>query len=267
MSFQNIKLIIKDQVAFVVLHRPEKMNALNFQMFKELDSAYRILKSDRTLRAVVITGEGEHFCSGLDIKSVMASKVSALKLLWKWLPGNANLAQRVSINWQRLPVPVIAKISGHCYGGGMQIALGADFRIVSPDSDFSIMESKWGLMPDMAGLANLRHIMPKDKAMKLTMTSEIIDANKALEYGLVSQVTADVESEVTKLIGQFRTRSPDALAGIKKGYYRNWSASVRSLLRRETWYQIKLLLGGNQRRAVYRQTMDKSAPYHHRRFK
>ncbi|MBM7073521.1 crotonase/enoyl-CoA hydratase family protein [Shewanella sp. 202IG2-18] len=267
MSFQNIKLFIEDQVAFVVLHRPEKMNALNFQMFKELDSAYRRLKDDRTLRAVVITGKGEHFCSGLDIKSVMASKVSALRLLWKWLPGNANLAQRVSINWQRLPVPVIAQISGHCYGGGMQIALGADFRIVSPDSDFSIMESKWGLMPDMAGLANLRHIMPKDKAMKLTMTSEIIDANKALEYGLVTQVTADIESEVAKLIEQLRTRSPDALAGIKKSYHRNWSASVQSLLRRETWYQIKLLLGGNQRRAVYRQTMDKSAPYHHRRFK
>ena len=267
MSFQFVELDQRNGVAYLTLNRPEKMNALNIEIFQELDRAYKSLKKDRTLRAVVIKAQGEHFCSGLDIKSVMLSPVSGLKLLWKWLPGNANLAQRVSINWQRLPVPVICVIKGHCLGGGMQIALGADFRIADTGSDFSIMETKWGLLPDMAGLSNLRNIMAKDLAMQLTMTSEVIDAETALKYGLITQVTDDCEQATNALLGKLLDRSPDALAAVKLSYHRNWSSRIRTLLCRESWYQIKLLLGKNQRRAVQRQTSERPKPFFPRRFK
>ena len=267
MSYQFIEFELQQDVAYVTLSRQQKMNALNIGMFQELDRVYKQLKKDNTLRAVVIQGKGEHFCSGLDIKSVMKSPTSGLKLLWKWLPGNANLAQRVSLNWQRLSVPVICVIKGHCYGGGMQIALGCDFRIADVNSDFSIMESKWGLLPDMAGLVNLRDLMAKDLAMKLTMTSEVIDADTAFKYGLITQVTDGCEQATQTLLNQLIERSPDALAAVKHSYHRNWSASIRCLLRRETWFQIKLLLGKNQKRAVQRQTSEKPKQFFPRRFK
>ena len=267
MSYKFIDVEMKNSVAYVTLNRPEKMNALNFGMFIELDSVFNLLRRNNVLRAIVIQGKGSHFCSGLDIQSVMKSPAYAIRLLWKWLPGNANLAQRVVMNWQRLPVPVITVIKGHCYGGGMQIALGADFRIADSGSDFSIMESKWGLLPDMAGLVNLRQLMTKDQAMKLTMTSEILDAEKALHYGLVTQVTDDCSQALTDLLEQLLDRSPDAIAAIKYSYHRSWSDKIRNLLSRETWYQIKLLMGKNQRRSVLRQTEDRNRPFFPRRFK
>ncbi len=267
MAYQYIECYQKNHVAYVILNRPQKMNSLNFVMFEELNHVYKVLKKDKNLRAIVIQGKGEHFCSGLDVKSVMKSPISAIRLLWKWLPGNANLAQRVSINWQRIPVPVIAVIKGHCYGGGLQIALGADFRIADTESDLSIMESKWGLLPDMAGLANLRHIMAKDQAMKLTMTSEVFNAELALKYGLVTDVTSNCEQALDELLERLLVHSPDALAAIKYSYHKNWGANIRRLLSRESWYQIQLLLGSNQRKSVYRQTKNNSSPFHPRKFK
>ena len=121
-----IKLEIKQQVAWVSLARPEKQNALSFAMFVELSNVIKKIKRDRSLRAVVISGEGEHFCSGLDVAAVMKKPSNIIKLLFKWLPGNQNLAQKVVLGWQDLSIPVIAKVTGHCFGGGMQIALGAD---------------------------------------------------------------------------------------------------------------------------------------------
>ncbi len=242
MSYQFIELARLEHVAYLTLNRPDKMNALNIGIFQELDRACESLSKDKALRAVVIQGKGEHFCSGLDISSVMQSPLSGLRLLRKWLPGNANLAQRVSLNWQRLAVPVICVIKGHCFGGGMQIALGADFRIADSGSDFSIMETRWGLLPDMAGLVNLRHITAKDQAMMLTMTSEVIDADTALRLGLVTQITDDCAGAAQVLLERLIDRSPDALAAVKYSYHRSWRSSVRRLLSRETWYQIRLLL-------------------------
>ncbi len=253
MNDKCVTLVKENNVAFVTLNRAEKRNALDMAMFKAIDDISRQLRKDRKIRAVVVQAKGEDFCSGLDIKSVMQKKSSALSLLAKWLPGQANLAQRVSLNWRKIPVPVIMVIQGRCWGGGLQIALGADFRFATPDASFSIMEGKWGLIPDMGGNLALRELAKKDIALKLTMTAEVIPAQTALDYGLLTGVGKQPLQMARQLIGQITDRSPDAVAAVKKLYHRNWLKADWKMLARESYYQVKILLGKNQSRAVKKQ--------------
>ena len=160
---ERIRLKIEDGVASVRLARPDKRNALDLDMFEAIARTQRQLARERRLSVVILSGEGPDFCSGLDVKAVMGDSSAAVRLLFKWLPGQANLAQRVSVGWRRLPVPVIAAIHGRCWGGGLQIALGADFRVVHPEASLSVMEGRWGLIPDMGGTLALRDILPRDQ--------------------------------------------------------------------------------------------------------
>ncbi|ABZ78334.1 Enoyl-CoA hydratase/isomerase [Shewanella halifaxensis HAW-EB4] len=264
MTYDLVRVVKKNGIAYVSLNRPEKYNALNCRLFCEIEHCIKTLSKDRTLTAVVLFGEGGNFSSGLDVKSVMSSPLDAVKLLFKFLPGNANLAQRVSIGWRRLPVPVIAVLEGVCYGGGMQIVLGADFRIADPDCKMSIMEAKWGLVPDMAGLVGLRELMPKDQALMLTMSADVLTAEQALAANLVTSVEAEPLAAATALATKLSQTSPDANAAIKRSINNNWSASIRQLLRRESWYQIRLLLGKNRMIAALRQGKDPDKRYRNR---
>lgn len=248
-----VTLFIENNVAIVTFNRAEKRNALDMAMFKTIDDISRQLKRNRKIRAVIVQAKGEDFCSGLDIKSVMSKKSSVLSLLGKWLPGQANLAQRVSYNWRKIPVPVIMVIQGRCWGGGLQIALGADFRFVTSDASFSIMEGKWGLIPDMGANLALREIVAKDIALKLAMTAEIISAQTALDYGLVTHVSDEPLQQAMHLVEQITDRSPDAVAAVKKLYQQNWLKAEWRMLAKESYYQVKILLGKNQNKAVKKQ--------------
>ena len=264
MSSKLVSVRQEAGIAYVSLNRPEKYNALNYELFKQIDRCICTLKKDKSLRAVILFGEGGSFCSGLDVKSVSRSPVDAVKLLFKWLPGNANLAQRVSIGWRRLPVPVIAVLEGVCYGGGMQIALGADFRIAGPECKLSIMEARWGLVPDMAGFVGLRELMPRDQALKLTMTAEILTAEQALSYNLLTAVEADPMASAITLAQQLKQTSPDANAAIKQSIQKSWTAPIRQLLRRESCYQVRLLAGKNRVIAAIRQSKNSAKEYKNR---
>lgn len=264
MSTQCIKVTINDDIAYVQLNRPEKMNAINYLMFSELDRTIKKIQKNRAIRVVILSGAGGNFSSGLDVKSVMSAPMQAVKLLFKWLPGNANLAQRVSLGWQRLPVPVIAVLDGCCFGGGMQIALGADIRIATNDCQLSIMEAKWGLVPDMAGLVSLRQIMPKDQAMLLSLTAKVLSGEQALALGLVTQLSEQPMAAAEQLARELIKTSPDATAAIKLSINASWTASIRSLLSRESLSQIRLLLGKNRSIAALRQLKDPEKPYQNR---
>lgn len=253
MSEKCVTLSIEDNIAFVTLNRAEKRNALDMTMFKTIDGISRQLRKNRKIRAVIVNANGEDFCSGLDVKSVLSQKSSAMSLLAKWLPGQANLAQRVSFNWRRIPAPVIMVIQGRCWGGGLQIALGADFRIASPEASFSIMEGKWGLIPDMGGNLVLRELVSKDIALKLTMTAEVVSAQQALDYGLLTQLSDEPLQQAKELVAQIVERSPDAVAAVKKLYHQNWFKADWVMLAKESYYQVKILLGKNQKRAVKKQ--------------
>lgn len=250
---QRIGLRVEDGIAFVTLNRANKRNALDMPMFNAIDDVSRKLRSDVSIRAVIVNGGGEDFCSGLDVKSMMKSRSAAAALLAKWLPGQSNRAQRVSTNWRKIPAPVIMAIHGRCWGGGLQIALGADFRIAAPNTTLSVMEGKWGLIPDMGGNLALREIVSKDIALKLTMTAEVVNAEQALDVGLITAIAADPLDEAQKLARQIIERSPDAVAAAKKLYHRNWFRSERSMLARETLFQIRILAGKNRLRAARKQ--------------
>ncbi|QDE32638.1 crotonase/enoyl-CoA hydratase family protein [Shewanella polaris] len=264
METELIKFTVDNGIAHVCLNRPSKINALNVEMFTEIDRVIKQIHVNKHINAVILSGADGNFCSGLDVKSVANSPINALKLLFKWLPGNANLAQRVSLGWQRLPIPVIAVLEGCCYGGGTQIALGADIRIATPSCKLSIMEAKWGLVPDMAGLVALRQIMSKDKALMLTYTADILTAEHALELGLVTEISETAYERATVLAQKIIRTSPDANAAIKRSINQNWTASVRSLLARESLSQVRLLLGKNRVIATIRQTKNPDKAYRSR---
>ncbi|TRX55878.1 crotonase/enoyl-CoA hydratase family protein [Thalassomonas sp. M1454] len=255
-----VTVSIENNIALVTLNKAEKRNALDIPMFKALDKVSKELKQNRAIRAVIVNAKGEDFCSGLDIKSVLSNKSSALSLLFKWLPGQANLAQRVSYNWRKIPVPVIMAIHGRCWGGGLQIALGADFRIAHEQASFSVMEGKWGLIPDMAGNLVLREILAKDIALKLTMTAEIISAKQALNYGLITELSDEPLQSAYDLAKQVSERSPDSVAAVKKLFHNNWFKADWVMLAKESYYQIKILLTKNQKIAVKKQLKPEQAP-------
>jgi len=258
---KRVSLIIKNNIAYVELSRPEKHNALDMAMFKQIVDVQKQIKKQPSVRVVIVSGQGESFCSGLDVKSVLSNPVSGLKLLFKWLPGNANLAQKVSVGWRRLKVPVIMVLHGKCWGGGMQIALGGDFRIAAPQTSLSIMEAKWGLIPDMGGTLALRECMSADQAKRLAMTANVIEATDAQAVGLISQVAEQPLDAANLLAEQLINRSPDVVNKIKSFYSPLSYWQERRLLSQETMGQIKILMGKNQRIAVVRETKKVDKPY------
>lgn len=249
----RVLLTIEDQVARVKLDREQKHNALDLEMFQAIAIAQHAVAKNRSIRAVVLTGSGVDFCTGLDIKALMKNRNGMFKLLWKWLPWRANLAQKVSVGWRSLPVPVFAAIHGRCWGGGLQIALGADFRFIQPGASLSIMEARWGLIPDMGGTLALRELLERDQAMWLAMSAEEFSGNRAAELGLATALAEDPEATSMEAARQLADRSPDAVSAVKRLYRKSWNGGTGLALARESWYQIRVLRGKNQRIAVRRQ--------------
>jgi len=261
MSNERVVYTIEEGIAWVKLNRPEKHNAIDMAMFIGIDKTIRELAKNRSVRVVIVSGEGPSFCSGLDVKSVLTNKSNALKLLWKWLPGNPNLAQRVAIGWRRLKVPVIMALHGNCWGGGMQIALGGDFRIASPDCSLAIMEAKWGLIPDMGGTPGLMENVSADHAMKLAMTAVPIQAAEAKQIGLITELSEDPLKAAAGLAEQLKDRSPDTNRIVKSLYQKVWSRGDRRIIAGETLNQIKILMGKNQPIATKRSLGHKDIQY------
>lgn len=257
---ERVAISVENGIARVRLMRADKRNALDLGMFQAIARAQRQVRAQAGLRVVVLEGDGEDFCSGLDVQSMMSNRSGMLRLLWKWLPWRANLAQQVSVGWRRLPVPVIAAVQGRCWGGGLQIALGADFRIAHPDASLSIMEGKWGLVPDMGGTLALRELCRQDQAMRLAMTADIVDGTTALGIGLVTALSNEPQVTAMEWASVLTQRSPDAIAGVKKLYRRSWHGREGDALARETLYQIRILTSPNQAIAVRRQ-LGQDIPY------
>ncbi|NVK88382.1 MAG: crotonase/enoyl-CoA hydratase family protein [Gammaproteobacteria bacterium] len=259
--YQRVVLNIHDGIAYVKLSRADKHNALDLTMFRAIVKAQQTIAKNPNVRVVIVHGAGESFCSGLDVRSVLANPLTGLKLLFKWLPGNANLAQQVSVGWRRLKVPVIMVLHGNCWGGGMQIALGGDFRIAANNTSLSIMEARWGLIPDMGGTVALRENLAADHAKRLAMTAQTITAEQAQAINLVT-VIADNPMQVAKeMADSIINRSPDAIREIKRLCQSISYWQERKILAAETIKQLKILLGKNQKIAVKREQKNANIPY------
>ena len=208
-------------------------------------STARELARDRTLRGVVLGGEGESFCAGLDFATVLADPPRVARAFVPRPWRGTNLFQEACWAWRRVPVPVVAAVHGHCYGGGLQIALAADLRMTTPDAQWSVMEARWGLVPDMGGVQALSQQVRLDVAKRLAMTGEVVSGERAVELGLASEAHEEPFVAATRFLEQVATRSPDAVAATKRLFGRTWSAGDRRTFARERLEQARLLATRN----------------------
>jgi enoyl-CoA hydratase/carnithine racemase len=236
-------------IAHVRLARPEKLNALTLQTLAELVATARQLRRDRTLRAVVLSGDGDSFCAGLDFGSVLKTPAGIVGAFVPRPWRGTNTFQEACWAWRRLPVPVIVAVHGHCYGGGLQIALAADFRIATPDSRWSVLEGRWGIIPDMTGVRSLAELVGIDTAKLLTMTARTVSGKEAADLGLVTELAADPEAAAVDLARELAGRSPDALAATKRLFNETWTSSPRRTFARERIEQLALLVSANTKAA------------------
>ena len=250
MSEQRVTIEIVDHVAVVRLVRGDKHNALDAGMFTGIAGAAARIRTVTGVRAVVLCGEGPSFCSGLDIASFMSGPMSAGDLLPRDNGSIANLAQRVAYDWSLVPVPVIAAVHGACFGGGMQIALGADIRIAAPGARLAIMEIKWGLVPDMGLTQSLPRLVGSDVAKELTFTGRILSGSEAHELGLVTRVADDPFAAAHALATEIAGKSPHAIRAGKRLLNEAWNAPPAQALLLETELQIGLMGSPNQIAAV-----------------
>jgi enoyl-CoA hydratase/carnithine racemase len=257
----RVRITLTDGVADVRLTRPEKLNALDPAMFEGLVETGRSLSVDPSVRAVVLSGEGRGFCAGLDFASFMAlgSGGGGSRLLAREERSAVNAAQRAAWIWTEVPVPVIAAVHGVAYGGGLQIALAADVRVVAPDAQLSVMEIKWGLIPDMSGTQTLRRLVRLDVAKELTFTGRIVSGHEAAALGLVTRVADDPRAAALALAREIASKSPDAIRAGKQLLDRCGLLSVADGLRLEEQLQRNLIGSANQIEAV-QANVQKRAP-------
>ena len=248
----RVTVEISDHVATVTLDREEKRNAVDLLMFEELIETATTIATEPTIRAVVLTGKGEHFCAGIDISVFQGAGINAAGdgKMDPRKSSPANFFQSAAYAWRELPVPVIAALSGTVFGAGLQIAMGADIRFAANDVRMSIMEVKWGLIPDMAISTTLRHVVATDKIRELAYTGRIVDGAEAATLGLVTAIKADPLRAARALAAEIAAKSPDAIRSIKKLINESWQEDNAMALRREARLQLAVMAGANQKEAV-----------------
>jgi enoyl-CoA hydratase/carnithine racemase len=259
----RIRLSIKNGIADVRLNRADKMNALDPAMFKAIADTGARLKQDTSVRAVVLSGEGRAFCAGLDVERItaLARGESLLPFadLTRRTHGIANFVQHIVWVWREIAVPVIVAVHGVAFGGGFQLALGADLRYVAPGTRLGLIESKWGLWPDMAGTQLMRSLAREDVVRELTYTGRIFSAEEALAYGFATRLSADPLGEAIATARDIAGRSPDAIRAAKRLLNQVVAAGALSALTAETDEQRVLIGSANQIEAV-RANLDNRAP-------
>jgi enoyl-CoA hydratase/carnithine racemase len=201
MTNDRVSVTVADTIADVRLNRPDKLNALDADMFRALSETSAALAKRDDVRVVVLSGSGRAFCAGLDL-AAMAGSDPSFGVLNDRAYGIANVFQNAAWGWRSLPVPVIAALHGVVFGGGLQIALGADIRIVAPDTKLAVMEARWGLVPDMAGIALLRGLVRDDVARELTYTARQFSGAEAVTLGIATRVADDPRAAAMELAGR-----------------------------------------------------------------
>lgn len=264
----RIKLDVSEHIARVTLARPEKMNSLDPDMFAAIPMVGEHLRNDPSVRVVILAAEGDHFCSGLDKASIAGlmdpsgsagGEALAVANLAARTHGIANAPQYAAWMWRELPMPVLGAIKGITFGGGLQIALGCDLRYASADSQFSIMEMKWGIVPDMSSSQIMRHLIADDVIRELTYTARIFSAEDALRWGFVTAIVDDPVAHAYSVAQEIAAKNPQAVRAAKQILARAPYQTQAEGLLFESEQQNQLLGTDNQKEAVMAQ-LEKRAP-------
>ena len=267
----RIKLELKNGVADVRLMRTDKMNALDDAMFSALIETGERLKAEKGVRAIVLSGEGRAFCAGLDMgnfgkmasgeRSGGQSSSGESLLTPKRTAGGSNRAQHAVMVWREQAVPVIAAVHGVAFGGGFQLALAADLRFVTADTRMAVMEIKWGLVPDMAGMVLMKGLVRDDVARELTYTGRIFEGEEAQRLGIATRVCADPRADALALAAEIAGKSPTAIRGAKRLLDMVADADQHAILLAESEEQAALIGSPNQVEAVMSNMQKRAAVY------
>jgi enoyl-CoA hydratase/carnithine racemase len=265
---ERVTVDVRSGIADVRLARPDKMNALDAAMFAALVEAGDTVAADPSVRVVVLSGEGRGFCAGLDIASFLGGSGGSsgegaggdgaggggggsFDDLGGGRDGRvANVAQQVAHTWTEMPAPVIAAVHGVALGGGIQIALGADIRIVAPDATLSVLEIRWGLLPDMTGLQMLPRLVGLDVAKELAFTGRMVTGTEAVSLGLATRVADDPRAAAFELAAEIAAQNPHAIRGMKDLLNAAGTRPLAESLREETRLMGELIGSPNQIEAV-----------------
>ncbi|TRD11790.1 crotonase/enoyl-CoA hydratase family protein [Erythrobacter insulae] len=242
--------LAENGVAQVRLTRGDKMNALDPEMFERIIEAGSALHSMKGLRAVVLSGEGKAFCAGLDTASFARTPSPDEPDLTERTYGNSNKFQQVAMQWRKLPVPVIASMHGVCFGGGLQIASGADIRIAHPETRMAIMELKWGLVPDMGGYALWRGLVRDDVLRELIYTNREFSGEEAQSLGLATYTDTDPLARATAIASEIANRNPHAIRAAKRLQASMLERGTDAILLEESIEQHAIMRTKNQVEAV-----------------
>ncbi|MEH6756436.1 MAG: crotonase/enoyl-CoA hydratase family protein [Parasphingorhabdus sp.] len=245
---ERVTISVKNHIADVRFNRPDKMNALDSEQIDAIIDATDKLAVMKDVRAIVISGNGKGFCAGLDMSSFANSAVTSS--LIERSHGNANKYQHVVLQWRRLPAPVIVAIHGACVGGGLQFASAADIRIAAPDAKLSIMEMRWGLIPDMGSYATWRSFVRDDILRELTYTNRIFSGEEGKELGFVSHLSDDPLAKAMELAAEIAGKNPDAIKAAKRLINKLPDMNEDEILMMESVEQDKIARGPNQKEAV-----------------
>lgn len=248
---ERVVTTVGNGIAEVKLNRPDKHNALDLPLFQGIVEAGETVANRKDVRAVVLHGEGPSFCSGLDYPSFMKGGTDMHEAVFGGGDGEANNAQMCALIWRKVPAPVICAVHGNTFGGGLQIAAGADIRIAAPDARLSIMEVKYSLIPDMGLTVTLAGQLRVDTAKELTMTGRIVPGDEARQLGLVSRTADDPLAAARELAAEIAGNSPDAVRAAKQLFETTWGSDKhKESLELEATLQQKMFTVPNQMEAV-----------------
>ena len=251
---ERVSISLENHIADVRLTRADKMNALDPAMFQGIIAAGEELAAMKGVRAIVLSGEGRSFCAGLDMASMgsVGSNPSGEggHSLTARTHGNANDFQQVAMLWRKLPMPVIAAVHGVCFGGGLQIASGADIRVVAPDARMAVMEMKWGLIPDMGGYALWRGLVRDDVLRELTYTNREFSGADAHSLGFATYVDDNPHARAMAIASEIANRNPEAMREAKALFNEFADMDEDAILMAESERQARVIRTPNQIEAV-----------------
>lgn len=250
---KRVTIEINNHAAVVRLNRPEKMNALDIAMFDAIIEAGEVVGKNSSVRCVVLAGEGRAFCAGIDLSNFSPDNESSVtkQPLADRTHGIANRFQKAVWIWREIPIPVVAAVHGVAFGGGLQIMLGADIKYIHPETKLSIMETKWGIIPDMAGTQLMRHSVRDDIIRELTYTHRIFSGKQAVEYGFATHVSESPYEDALKLATEIASKSPSAIVKAKKVLNQAPYLSPEEGLMLESVEQDEIIGKKNQMEAVF----------------
>ena len=265
----RVEINVEGHVAHIKLVRGDKMNALDAEMMDALIDAGERIKSDKSLRAAVISGEGKAFCAGLDMGNFAKMAGSgdagvtdgARQKLADRTHGLANRPQKVAFTWREVEIPVIAAAQGFALGGGFQLFMGSDIRYAAPGTKFSIMESRWGLVPDMGTTHVMTRVAREDIVKELALTARIFEADEAYEHGFLTRICDNPVEAALETANAIATRNPDAVRGTKRLFNEPADRFVADTLMLESVIQDDIIGYPNQIEAVKAELEGRPAVY------